>query len=361
MTRIPSPFSCHLIRSSLEAAPLTIVDVGAAGGIDLFFRRFVDRCCIRFFGFEPNPEQFAGLKEDAITRYYPYAISDKVVESEFYAHSTIGSLARRRLIEAQQQIPFRKINVPVTTLTALRTDDTLPTLDILKIDTEGHDYFVLKGIDDPFFDELLCVKVEFAFAPSDDAPAFADIDRLLGERGFLLFGLKTNIGVGGELSGGDALYLRSIGSLLTLDATVEVRRLRVIKLICTCFLVRNLDYAYICARAAHDAELLSDSEIAELCRHIERAAYLPSILAAPRPIFMLSHVFSMLSQLTAGWLVRSKSAARDNRLDRLGPLFVPTAIPGVRARLVRDLRFRYRAFRQERLADLPESDDSPRS
>ena len=219
MTRIPSPFSCPLIRASLEAVPLTIIDVGAAGGIDPFFRRFPDDSCIRFVGFEPNPDEFSGLKEDATTRYYPYAISNEVAEADFYAHSTIGGLARRRLVEIQQQITFRKIKVPVTTLTTLRADGTLPTLDILKIDTEGHDYFVLKGIDAPFFDELLCVKMEFAFAPSDDAPAFSDIDRLLVEKGFLLFGLKTNIGVGGEIQGGDALYLRSVDSILNLSAT----------------------------------------------------------------------------------------------------------------------------------------------
>ena len=64
--------------------PLTLVDVGARGGIPLEWAIFGDQ--MRAVGFEPNQDECARLNEDGRSniRYLPYALDEYAREREFF-------------------------------------------------------------------------------------------------------------------------------------------------------------------------------------------------------------------------------------------------------------------------------------
>ncbi len=104
--------------------------------------------------------------------------------------------------------------------------------DFLKIDIDGPDYEVLRSLTDLLAQPtLLGVSLEVSFFGSHDANdnTFHNVDRLMREKGFELFGLSVrtyasaalpfpyldahpSMNAGGRAGQGDALYVRDLGS-----------------------------------------------------------------------------------------------------------------------------------------------------
>lgn len=343
MSRFPSPFAIDFVARTLAAAPLTIVDVGCAGGIDPLWRRYEKEQHLRYFGFEPNPSEFDQLKSRANTQFFPYAVSDSQREDDFYAFATFGGLRYRPEAETDRKMKFDRIRVKVETLSNLRATGVLPSVDVLKSDTEGHDLSVLHGLGD-YFPELLCVKSETLFAAGPGENAFSDIDQYLRAKSFTLFGFQFNLGYANEPFGGDAIFVRDVWSIVEADLADEIKAQRIAKLICICFFLRNMEYAYIVARVAAEAKIISPDDLHKIQQVAGSVAYLPNVLPSWATALGLSHLFSMLSQVAAGRRVGNKSVAKDNRFDRYRRLYIPVGIPGVRDRLRQHLETRYNNY-----------------
>ena len=121
----------------------TMVDVGAHFG-ESFLDYLEDGWEV--LAFEPDPENRRRLKETCKVhklRLREEAVSDKELqEASFFASdesSGISSLSAFRPSHHE----IRK--VPVTTLRKALEEEKIQHVDFLKIDTEGHDLFVLKG------------------------------------------------------------------------------------------------------------------------------------------------------------------------------------------------------------------------
>lgn len=347
MPALPSPFAIPLISRTLAESPLCVVDVGAAGGIDPAWHRFEYHDHLRFFGFEANPDEFAKLKSDRQTTYFSMAVSEQTGILDFYAGGTSGALSRRTDREAIHNQIFQKIQVESDRLDNLRRNGTLPAIDALKIDIEGHDYTALISAGDYLEGEILYIKSEFSFFRSPSPGNFSDIDALLTSKGFLLFGLSYNYGACGEISGGDVLYLRSVESILVDNTDNALKRERILKLLVICFYTRKVEYAYMVARRAHEAAVLSEREFHEVEALIMKWVFLPGILPRFKRLFMFAYPFFMLAQLCAGKRWGSKSLPKDNRLERYAPLFIRPRFPfnGLINRINRrQLEERYRRY-----------------
>jgi hypothetical protein len=82
-----------------------------------------------------------------------------------------------------------------TTVDDFLSKSLLSAPDFLKIDTDGHDYFVLQGARGLLNDiSLLGIQIECQFhgAPGPDQNTFSNIDELLRASGFSLFVLDTH-------------------------------------------------------------------------------------------------------------------------------------------------------------------------
>ena len=342
MPKFPAPFDIPVARDALSRRPLVFADVGAAGGIDPFLRRFEGGERAVYVGFEPNPTEFAKLVARPGVRFFPYAISDQEGEADLFLNSTASSLER-----PQQNNPGRDpeaIKVPVRTLAALVADGTLPGLDALKVDVEGHDLHALRGAGACLASDVLLVKTEFSFQTRWTGSYFSDIDRLLTSNGLALFGLQYYSTTAGEMGSGDAVYLRSVESIIRSDATREFKRERVLKLIVLSHYLRNLYYAYVVARAAGDHGILSSEESASICGTLQQHFYLPGAFESASWLDPIVHFVFVIATLLAGRRGRDKSLPKSNRLDRYRILFFKTPRLA-RQRVTRGLESAYENYR----------------
>jgi hypothetical protein len=202
--------------ASFAQEPVTVVDIGCAGGLDERWRVFgrqlrawgVDAMtaeCARLRASEPNPgvryidarigvardhPVLHGRPEGAMPRRNPW--SRLSVES---AH-VIRRRQRRGREEAirANQWHEQALSPKLLTVDELMETQKIGDLDFLKIDVDGPDYEVLAGFA-PHLDRLqtlgLKVEVNFFGTAENDMHSFHNTDRLLRRHGFELCGLTT--------------------------------------------------------------------------------------------------------------------------------------------------------------------------
>lgn len=190
-------------KQELPYAPKTIIDVGVNTGQSIeIFKKINDQCSI--FGFEPNTELFQGLKtkyaKEPNIRLYNLGISDhegsrRFHENVLHSTSTFEELnfesdylsRKAKMLGIQKEDIIRKsYDVQITTLSNFINANVHTPIDILKIDTEGHEYYCLEGL----FLSKLNVEVNYIQIEehNDDMylnkKSFADIKQLLDLNGY---------------------------------------------------------------------------------------------------------------------------------------------------------------------------------
>jgi len=313
----PPAFDLPIVAKTLTESPLVVVDVGAAGGIQDIWRENGATRYARYFGFEPNPQNFAELKDDEVTRYFQMALSDSVGPQEFFAHSVYPTNSSLRPPPSTPKDPADRhdvITVDVSTIAQLRQEEVLPAVDVLKIDAERNDYFVLEGAGDYLESEILCVAAEVEYYQIGDRNQFADIHKLMTGRGFLLFGVAVSLGTLGDVGGGDVLYLKDIGSILASDDSDQRKWERAVKLFTVAAIMHHHRYAYAIARAAEDAGILGSEEARVLRKFVEDSLFLPFAFSPFLRSRRLAHLFSLLAQIIWGPKWGAKSAPRFSTL-----------------------------------------------
>lgn len=304
-------FQLSTIDTLLKSDPVNMVDVGAAGGIHPLFGSESSTGLFRYFGFEPNPKNYAALPKDEYTVYHELALSNKIGRISFNSRGTVSSIEDRTDRERMYGETYSSIEVNVETLANLREQKLLPRIDVLKTDAERHDYSVLLGLEG-VGGEPLCVIAEYEYYATD-AGSFSDIDKLLTKNGMLLFSLAQKNGNLGELAGGDLLYLRDVGSILA-TTNREQARIQTIKLFTISVMLNYVQYAFIVARAAHEKGLLSEAEHSELSSYCRNKIFIPFALPRLPGMDKLAHFLVLIAVLLSGSPFGSKSAPRFNRL-----------------------------------------------
>lgn len=255
--------------------PLFLLDVGCSGGIEKRWRAFGDR--LRAVGFDPLVAEIDRLiqaNEHPHTRYeaasvtchnydalFPRALRQDRTASKNndpYERSSAAAAVNRQAMSYVQEV-FNKGAPLVIAERSIVLDDYLVTaderasVDFIKIDTDGHDLEVLLGSEAIMAAGGvlgLSIEAQFHGPVHDYANTFANIDRVMRQRGFTLFDLQSHrysrahlpapfVGehlgatTSGQLFWGEALYFRDLGSpdyerMWPIDVTPE----RVMKLAC---------------------------------------------------------------------------------------------------------------------------------
>lgn len=103
------------------------------------------------YSFEAHPATFAELQKvvtDSRVKLFPLAVSDRIGNATFfdYGHlATCNSLVGENQFAVRSGNPARTLSVPCITLDQFCKQENVPHIDVLKIDTEGHDLSVLQG------------------------------------------------------------------------------------------------------------------------------------------------------------------------------------------------------------------------
>lgn len=206
-----------------------IIDVGAMMIGANPWDALVQQRAATVTGFEPQADECARLEENAGPnhRYLPYALGDGArrrfhrcnapMTSSMYEPNLKLAGRFQRLAEFMQVVEVSEI--PTTRL------DDVPEArgaDLVKLDAQGFEHTILEHAD-AVLEAALIVQTEVCFVPLyKEQPLFADVDRLLRSRGFMLhtmLGIGTRtfkpLVVGGDLHAGlnqylwsDAVYVR---------------------------------------------------------------------------------------------------------------------------------------------------------
>jgi len=148
-----------------------IVDVGAHKGetVDYFFKYFSFN---KIYCFEPNPNSFFILEKyksylnktaKSKLELFNYALGEKKGRINFYSgkessSSTVHDInfkssyykKKNKFLNPfdQNKETFKKITVNLDTLQNFFTRKKIPIIDLLKIDTEGSEFGIIKGLKD---------------------------------------------------------------------------------------------------------------------------------------------------------------------------------------------------------------------
>ena len=195
----------NFFKKKLKNKPLTIIDIGAHKGetIDFFLNNFLIN---RILAFEPNEELYNLLTKN--DRYlnknisiYNFGVGQKYeikylnimsdsASSTFHKinQNTNYFKKKKRIISSfDQNNEFIKKTQKVTVinLSKIILDNKIKEIDILKIDTEGFEYNVLKGIENFDFTKIKYIYIEHHFdLMINKGYKLSDINVLLNKNNF---------------------------------------------------------------------------------------------------------------------------------------------------------------------------------
>lgn len=181
--------------------PLTVVDIGARGGIEDQWAQFGEHIWV--YGFEPDQAECERLNRDARpdVTYVPFALGSTSSEQRFYVTKDpfCSSLYPPvdELVDERPRLADNRVEA-LTTINTRTIDEWMgeygiDRLDHIKVDAQGAELAILEGAAGAL-GSVRSLNVEVQFSRLyEDTPLFGDIDLFLRERGFVLWRL-------GELS-----------------------------------------------------------------------------------------------------------------------------------------------------------------
>lgn len=230
------------------------IDAGAHGGISEHWRRFVRWLDVD--AFEPDRAECERLNKDAPgnLRWHPLGLARTTGTHTLYVlnRSTGSSLypPNERVISRYSDKSYwglkQTLDVECTSLDDFLRARGAGNPHLLKLDTQGSELDILRGLGDERWPSVLGAEIEVEFLDLyKDQPLFPDVHRFMIERGFELFDLRTHRAyraregtdefflrklwpfdgareqVTAQLVAGDALYLRPLDALAGRDALLR--------------------------------------------------------------------------------------------------------------------------------------------
>lgn len=212
---------------------IEICDIGARqtqGGFP--YQVLVDLDLVHLTGFEPDPEAFAILdQQKGQNQRYICAAVGKPGPATFYLHD-MGVLSSVYKIRAKAAAFLDKMfwvkheirEIPMD-LVGLDSIDSLPKIDVLKMDIQGAERDVLQSGKEALSQAVVVIPEVCFYQMYEDQPMFADVDAEMRAQGFVLHKFLHQKSVmlgssqkkrmaarrrGSQLLDGDAVYIRNL-------------------------------------------------------------------------------------------------------------------------------------------------------
>lgn len=312
-------------RPYYERGPLTLIDIGARGGLQPNWKRA--RRHLKLVGFEPDPAEYARLAAGADPQravYINAAVGREAAALELNVGREGGTSSLlepnleflRRFPQPERYEVVRKVRVTTDMLDALLPRHGVHGADFIKIDAQGGELAILQGARETLERSIFGVEVEVLFAPLYRAqPSFGEVDSLLTGLGFQLFDLRHSYwkraagarygGPQGQLIFGDALYFRTEQSLARILAQnpSEAARPQLLRGLSIALLYGYADFAielFEAHRSLFD-EPLAKEIAATLRSEVDLSSRIPHF----RGRGFLSHIFYRLHRTlfptAGGW------------------------------------------------------------
>jgi FkbM family methyltransferase len=198
----------NFFKARLKSDEVCIIDVGAHKGetIDLFYKNFN---ILKILAFEANPSIYKVLEKKILKKYshkvklFNCGIGD-VITKKILSIFNDSSSSTYNDIDKQSEYyqrkkrfltPFQFNKSPLQTelvtqifpLSHFSEINKLKKIDVLKIDTEGYEYNILKGVNPNHFKKIKYIYFEHHYdLMIKKNYTYADIKKLLNDNNFYL-------------------------------------------------------------------------------------------------------------------------------------------------------------------------------
>jgi FkbM family methyltransferase len=185
----------HRILKILALNARTIIDVGANTGLFTKLSRMSAPAHCMIHAFEPDAASFKKLKQLVQTHNFTNIICTESAVGEVVEKKTFQIKARSVLnsfYTHPRTETTASVIIPVTTLDAYCAEHAITHIDFLKIDTEGHDLFVLRGAKGLLEEKRIdCIQFELAQESVYAKVFLKDFTDLLSSYGYEVFKLRS--------------------------------------------------------------------------------------------------------------------------------------------------------------------------
>ena len=327
-----NPFLDRSFEQYYEASPLTLIDIGASGGVHGRWKPLREH--LRVVGFEPDERAFRDLMDtqgpDGAFTYINSALHSTPTEIEFYLtrkHENSSILApNTKLLESFPDSGrfdvIGSTNIKVTTLDNALRESRIGDVDFIKIDTQGSELFILQGATEILSQSVFGMEVEVEFVDIyREQPFFADVDKFLRGLGLVLFDLnpfywKREVGEGiggrkGQIIFADALYFKSHDQLFN---PLGCGKSKLLKAISICVVYGYFDYALSICEEALKQNIFSEHEYKLATEKLKRPRHLSVHLPRFRGRNKLAHIFYIFYDIlrTHSWAHSGRALGNDS-------------------------------------------------
>lgn len=217
----------------LKDNPITLVDVGAAGGLHKRWDPY--RKVLKSILFEPDKEEYnkliANKSENTLVINSAVAEEYKVVDFNICRWQEVSSIytPNRPILDRYEDSNRfdidRTISLEANSINRLLQEQNIGEIDFIKIDTQGSELDILKGTSN-YFQSLIGLEVEVEFIELyDGQPLFSEVNNFIESKDFSLIDLRkcywkrkgnSNSNRKGQLIYADALYFKLPENVVTL-------------------------------------------------------------------------------------------------------------------------------------------------
>lgn len=190
------------VRGVLGPQQLVVADVGAAHGLPAHVAILKDVAELLLF--EPNEQAARELENqyrDSTTRLrvFRVALSENGGPRTLYVtNAPTGSslLAPRKehaieIGDSEYFFPVREVAIETRSLGSVLRETAVNRLDLMKLDVQGSEYEILRGLGSEHRETILAVELEIGLQNAyANQPLFSDLDTLLRSWGLQLFDIK---------------------------------------------------------------------------------------------------------------------------------------------------------------------------
>jgi len=319
-----------LFEKLYQSHPLTLVDVGASGGILSHWQPH--RRHLRVIGFEPDDRAFETLnkQQGRLTRWLNIGLHNRSGTIPLYLtrkqQNSSCYLPNRTLLDRFHN-PARfevrnETTIACRTLDDVLMEEDLTDVDFIKLDTQGSELEILKGATSTLSDAVFGLEIEVSFAEIyTGQPLFANVDLFIRQYGFNLIDLRTiswkrSVGASvgnskGQLMHADALYFRRPKMFKDVLANTDssFARTKLLRAFSICQIYGFLDYGLELLDRMGPS-LFEESELQHLRTHIRSQAPLSSKIPNIRGRKRLAAMVLKLAK----WLAPRKHRTAQRRL-----------------------------------------------
>jgi FkbM family methyltransferase len=184
---IDSSIKKILIKKNIKE--LVIFDVGANIGQSVDrFRKYQKNA--KIFSFEPDPSVYKLLEfkknNDPNLFTYNIALSNKKKKTILYTQNNSGesSLLKMNTNKLNSNIP---IKIKCDTISRFCKKNKIKNIDILKIDTQGSEYNIIRGCGN-FLKNIFIIEAEIIFNNTwKNSPSIGELENFLKRFGFVIW------------------------------------------------------------------------------------------------------------------------------------------------------------------------------